>query len=469
MSAEESAQDPVNSMAAVTGEKNANENATIVEDNSVAEQVEEQGGEQVEAEEEEIDDLFGDDDNEEDDGEDESILRKKRGVAESGDDDDEHNDHDDIARRRRGYMDEDEDEEHAMYTRKFYGDEDVNKYDEDENMHEFKEADVELVRHIVPYKILEQKNDNSKDDATSKNSTYYARIPPFLTIDPVPFDPPQFESEVKERLENTTNVKDRIGDRLIDENTIRWRYSRDANQTVFKESNAQIIQWSDGSYSLKLGDDYTDLLVNDISNTFLTVSHDQQELMQCVDGGEISKSAMFVPISTNSRLHQRLSKAIARRDQNSTESPRSMIINVDPEIEKKELEKKQSQIFRDRRKRKQREIETEQEALDSPGFSQGNYGSSSSRKRGQTPSYDPRRERADEYEEDDFIVDDEGEEDDDVEDDVEDEEDEDEEEEEEEEERNLERLKNSKTQNDFEVEEDSKRRKVAVIDDEDDE
>lgn len=414
-------------------------------------------------EEKEMDDLFGDDE-EEEDNEGNDRNRDENIDNENRDDDDES-----ITVRRRNYMDDDEDEEQAMYTRKFYGEDDYNKSDQEEDSHEFKEANIELVRHIVPNKI-------TSGSQEPENKTIYAKVPPFLTINPIPFDPPCFEAQVKERLAGSTSNEERLGERLIDQNTIRWRYSRDADQHVFKESNSQIIQWSDGSFSLKLGDEYTDILVNDTDNTFLAVSHDQQELMQCTDGGEVSKSLMFVPISTTSKLHQRLSKAIIRRNQKATLGPRSMIINVDPEIEKKELEKKQSQMFRDRRKKKLKEIEAQQESPDTTGFGNNSY--SSSRKRGGTPSQygESRRDeyeesRRDEYEEDDFIVEDDedeleyaGEEDD------EEEEEEEEEENDDEDQKRAERLRELKrdatsTYQEDDDEEAKKRRKVAVIED----
>ncbi|EDO17318.1 hypothetical protein Kpol_1062p26 [Vanderwaltozyma polyspora DSM 70294] len=428
--------------------------------------------ESVEGAGSDMDDLFGDDDDDEDD--DEGVSRRRIDTQGEGEDDGDE-DEDNIGRRRRNYVDEDEDEEQAMYTRKFYGEDDYDKSDQEEDKHEFREEDVVLTRHVVPTKITSEEND-------ADTTIYYAKVPPFLTIDPIPFDPPTFENVVRERLTNGLSKEEQLEDRLIDQNTIRWRYSRDDNQRVFKESNATIVQWSDGSYSLKLGDEYTDILLNDTDNTFLTVSHDQQELMQCVHGGEISKSLLFVPISTTSKLHQRLSKAIVRRNATETMGPRSMIVNIDPELEKKELEKKQSQVFRERRKKKQKEIEA-LESLETTGFGNNSY--SASRKRSTTPmSYGG--SRRDEYEEDDFIVDDEeeepeyaGEEDDDDLDGFEEEEEEQEEEEEGEDEdadeKRAERLRELKRQgtaayNDDEKSgsESPKRRKVAVIEDDED-
>ncbi|SMN18116.1 similar to Saccharomyces cerevisiae YOR123C LEO1 Component of the Paf1 complex [Maudiozyma saulgeensis] len=422
-------------------------------------------------ENEEMDDLFGDEEEEDDD-----IItnrRSRKGVSDDEEQDEENENNDNYGRARS--HDDNMDEEEAMYTRKFYG-EDVDNYSADEDGdHVFKEEDVELVRHMVPYTT------NSHTEETSgpeeDKHIYYAKVPQFLTIDPVPFDPPSFEDMVTKRLSQDATEEDKIGDHLVDENTIRWRYSRDENQRVFKESNARIVKWSDGSYSLKLGSEYTDILVNDTDNTFLTVSHDKQELMQCVNGGEINKTIMFIPTSTNSKIHQRLSKAVARRNKIEHDGPGTFLIQVDPEIEKKELETKQQQIFRERRRRQIRE----NELLDAGEATPDSFGRRSTPK--SSTAVPSRRGYQDEYEEDDFLVDDDEDENEYQEEDDEEEDERDildaseEEEDEEEERRRAERLKNMKRSEATFTEDDSgsatsgdirKKRRAAVISDDDD-
>lgn len=43
------------------------------------------------------------------------------------------------------------------------------------------------------------------------------------------------------------------------ENTIRWRDVLDDEGNTKKESNARIVRWSDGSYSLHLGSEIFDV------------------------------------------------------------------------------------------------------------------------------------------------------------------------------------------------------------------
>ena len=421
---------------------------------------------------EEMDDLFGNDD--EDDDEDDDILRNRRQRKDVSDEEDDEEDSNQYGRSRS----HGEDDEEAMYTRKFYG-EDADNYSADEDDHAFKEEDVELVRHMVPYTTNSSETKTGENTSEHKDNEdshiFYAKVPQFLTIDPVPFDPPRFEESVRNRLAQEASEEDKLGDRLVDENTIRWRYSRDANQRVFKESNAQIVKWSDGTYSLKLGEEYTDILVNDTDNTFLTVSHDKQELMQCINGGEINKTIMFIPTSTNSKIHQRLSKAVARRNKIEHDGPGTFLIQVDPEVEKKELETKQLQIMRERRRRQIKE----NELLDSGEATPDSFGRRSTPKA--STSAPSRRAYQDEYEEDDFLVDDD--EDENEYEDGEEEEERDildaseEEDDEYEEERKAERLKNMKRSSatfgedsaDNEDGNSRKKSRAIISDDEDDE
>ena len=396
------------------------------------------------AEGEDMDDLFGDESDNNIDQEDDGTQAREDGEGE-----------------------EDEEDEQAMYNRKFYGDNAEDSNDEG-SQREFREADVDVVKHVVPYSTVPSEGDKT---------IFYAKVPQFLTIDPIPFDPPAFQNKIEQRTAQLSSTEDQIDDRLIEENTVRWRYSRDSKQQVFKESNAQIVQWSDGTFSLRLGDEFTDVLINDTEDTYLTVSHDQQELIQSVKGGEVTKNMIFIPTSTNSKSHQRLSKAVARKEQREHHGPNTYILRVDPELEQKELEKKQGQIIRERRKRQLRE-QQEREGLDSPA---------PAAKPKSTSSLGYSQSRYDEYEDDGFMVDDENNEtgeDDEGEDDEDDLLD-DNNEEEEDDDLNAERLRQLKrsgasqyrsegSEDDHVADEEPqdstlKRRKVAVLDDEDDE
>ena len=92
-----------------------------------------------------LDDLFGDESEEDQEQNDNS---SKEGEGDALDDD---NDEENLSgQSRRRIIDEEEDEEQAMYNRKFLG-EDYNGQSEEEDEREYKEVDVDIVQHIVPY------------------------------------------------------------------------------------------------------------------------------------------------------------------------------------------------------------------------------------------------------------------------------------------------------------------------------
>ncbi len=43
------------------------------------------------------------------------------------------------------------------------------------------------------------------------------------------------------------------------ENGLRWRYVKNENDELVKESNARMVRWSDGSLSLHLGNEIFDV------------------------------------------------------------------------------------------------------------------------------------------------------------------------------------------------------------------
>ncbi|AGO13499.1 AaceriACL167Cp [[Ashbya] aceris (nom. inval.)] len=317
-------------------------------------------------------------------------------AAEDGDEGDNGSSEDSGSRRSRGTghgLGAEDNEEQEMYNRKFYGDDlqQASDLSDDDEAREIREADLELVKHVVPYYTTSH---------SEQETIYYTKVPQFLTIDPVPFDPPSFQAQIEKRMTRFSSKEDQLGDSLIDENTIRWRYSRGSDQRVFKESNAQVIEWSDGTLSLKLGDEYTDILTNEIENTYLTVSHEQQEIMQCVEGGTISNSMLFIPTSTNSKIHKRLTKAIARREAREHSGPSTYIVRKDPELEKKELQKKHDQVLRERRKRQLKE-QLDRDNLEG-GLAQGSF--EFKKAAGRAAPYS--RSMEDEYDDEDGFIDD---------------------------------------------------------------
>lgn len=83
------------------------------------------------------------------------------------------------------------------------------------------------------------------------------KLPNFLSVDTRPFDQETYEDEIDE--EETLDEEGRARLKLKVENTIRWREVPDDEGHILKESNARLVKWSDGSYSLHLGSEIFDV------------------------------------------------------------------------------------------------------------------------------------------------------------------------------------------------------------------
>uniref|UniRef100_A0A6P7H0P6 Another transcription unit protein n=1 Tax=Diabrotica virgifera virgifera TaxID=50390 RepID=A0A6P7H0P6_DIAVI len=86
---------------------------------------------------------------------------------------------------------------------------------------------------------------------------HFVKLPNFLSVETRPFDPETYEDEIDE--EETLDEEGRARLKLKVENTIRWKESMDDEGNMKKESNARIVRWSDGSYSLHLGSEIFDV------------------------------------------------------------------------------------------------------------------------------------------------------------------------------------------------------------------
>ncbi|XP_041601505.1 RNA polymerase-associated protein LEO1-like isoform X2 [Vulpes lagopus] len=75
------------------------------------------------------------------------------------------------------------------------------------------------------------------------NELYFVKLPKFLSIEPKPFDPQNYEDEFEG--EKVLDEEDRTRLKLKVENTIRWRKRWDEDGNEIKESNARVVKWSD--------------------------------------------------------------------------------------------------------------------------------------------------------------------------------------------------------------------------------
>ncbi|KAF9563955.1 Leo1-domain-containing protein [Agrocybe pediades] len=113
---------------------------------------------------------------------------------------------------------------------------------------EVKEAEVRFPNLPVP--------------KASDGDNWVIRMPNYVKVDTKPFHPDTYigpEHEDEELAQGDSVREKSMSIKLKVENTLRWRWAKDANGQDKKESNSRIIRWSDGTLSLRLGKELFDI------------------------------------------------------------------------------------------------------------------------------------------------------------------------------------------------------------------
>lgn len=260
--------------------------------------------------------------------------------------------------------------------------------------------------------------------------TYFVRVPAFLTIDAHAFDSAQFlrQAEGRQQQDEQAGVGAAVAAKRSEmyksknQNTIRWKFGRDAaTGQMIKQSNARFVRWSDGSLSLQVGAEMFEVEAKPNPDTFLTMSHPQQEILQTT--ALLNRAMKFIPYSTSSNTHMQLTEELREQNSLGNATVGNVATTDDPEKIKLAALRAEEMTLKARRKleSKRRQLEARE------GFGDGG-GSSTRRSNAGTPSgasghYDDddgpisgsgRASHYDRYEEDDgFVVQDEDEDDED--------------------------------------------------------
>lgn len=258
-----------------------------------------------------------------------------------------------------------EDEEEQQDIGDLFGDDDADQQQEQEHGSDDEGEDDAENQFLVQAEEEQREVRIGEDDIVRHppkfaygTDTYLAKVPRFLHVNPSRFD----ANEYLKQVENLKGLdKDEMMlKRLHDENTIRWRYTKLGNETLTAESNAQFVEWEDGSFSLKLGDEFFDVLESSLNETFLTTFDNESEVKPTlyIADGSVNKTMKLVPTSTNSKIHKSLS--VIKSRQTVKPQAQSVVVEVDPEKEARRLEKQFDDRVRERR-RAQQKLEQEQE------------------------------------------------------------------------------------------------------------
>lgn len=254
-------------------------------------------------------------------------------------------------------------------------------------------------------------------------------LPRFISVDPEPFSPTNFEEQLKEFIKEkeqegegskdsaTTNgIKDSIQFRKLQLlNTIRWRYAKTPSGELYKQSNAKIIEWEDGTMSLKVGNEFFEIKFNRNEDNILAFQGGQV----LIGAFNVNKSIKVLPPSTNSIAHKILASTIQNNMKlRRTRKINTIVIKVDPELKARENEKALREIEKARRKQDSK-IQQAEEKLgrrsrsETAGSSRALDDIDIGEEEEEDDDYSPVRRsgkhglNADGYENDDFVVDDE--------------------------------------------------------------
>ncbi|KAL3016060.1 hypothetical protein AAZX31_06G192000 [Glycine max] len=191
------------------------------------------------------------------------------------------------------------------------------------------------------------------------------KVSNIMGVDPKPFDP-------KTYVEEDTFVTDESGTRKrirLENNIVRWRTTKNPDGTTSCESNARFVRWSDGSLQLLIGNEVLDISVQDAQhdqahlflrhgkvNFFILMDFlmnycsPQWSMFTCLQGilqsqGRLLRKMRFMPSSLSSNSHRLLTALVDSRHK-KVFKVKNCITDIDPEREKEEKEKAESQNIR---------------------------------------------------------------------------------------------------------------------------
>lgn len=166
------------------------------------------------------------------------------------------------------------------------------------------------------------------------------RVSNIMGIDPKPFDPKTYEEE-DVFVTDESGTKKRI---RLENNVVRWRTVKKADGKLAYESNARFVRWSDGSLQLMIGNEVLDITVQDArhDNAHLFVRHGKGILQS---QGKLLRKMRFMPSSLASNSHRLLTALVDSRHK-KVYKVKNCITDVDPEREKEQKEKAESQTHK---------------------------------------------------------------------------------------------------------------------------
>lgn len=170
----------------------------------------------------------------------------------------------------------------------------------------------------------------------------FIKLPNFLSVDCRPYDPETYEDEIDD--DDCLDEEGRERLKLKVENTIRWRIGFDEEGRAIKESNARMVKWSDGSYSMHLGNEVFDVTKQPLQGDFNHLFIRQGTGLQ---GQAVFRTKMsFRPHSTDSFTHQKMTRSMADRSTKKSGIKIISQIGSDPDANRYARVKKEEERLR---------------------------------------------------------------------------------------------------------------------------
>ncbi|KAJ3368480.1 hypothetical protein GGF31_006299 [Allomyces arbusculus] len=161
----------------------------------------------------------------------------------------------------------------------------------------------------------------------SDKPTHLLDMPNFLHLDSMPFDPDHYDAGDPEELKQH-EVDLRVA------NTMRWRFiQNDAHpDRMTVQSNAQLVKWSDGTYSLLVGDEYFDVTTQPVAPyQYLTGANHSSNTLHVHRA--LDDKLVVKPMGARSKTHKKMAAALAMRFKR-TDRVKVTHVTKDPERER---------------------------------------------------------------------------------------------------------------------------------------
>ncbi|KAF9597602.1 hypothetical protein IFM89_020081 [Coptis chinensis] len=173
-----------------------------------------------------------------------------------------------------------------------------------------------------------------------KDKMNMVKVSNIMGVEPKPF-------ARKTYVEDDIVVTDKSGSKRrirLENNVVRWRRVQSPDGMMNVESNARFVRWSDGSLQLLIGNEILDISVQEAryDQAHLFLRHGNGTLQS---QGRLLRKMRFMPSSLSSNSHRLLTALVDSRHK-KVYKVKNCIADKDPEREKEEKEKAESQTIR---------------------------------------------------------------------------------------------------------------------------